>query len=152
MTLFKTSGELKSEVASLTADLESANTELETVRGELTACQSELATAREELAARPTADQVSKLESDLTSAQSAAAPEIIEAKAVELASAENPPEAIQKVIASRVTEELAGAGHDKPIASVEDDKSGKTMPRADFNNLSHPKRNAFIREGGKITN
>jgi chromosome segregation ATPase len=152
MTLFKTSGELKAEVASLTADLESANTEIESLQSQLSEAQSELATAREELAARPTTEQVTKLEADLATAQSAAAPEIIEAKAVELASAENPPEAIQKVIASRVTEELAGAGHDKPIASVEDDKGSKTMPRADFNNLSHPKRNAFIREGGKITN
>jgi chromosome segregation ATPase len=151
MTLFKTSGELKAEVASLTADLESANAELETARRELTACQTELATAREDLTARPTADQVAKLEADLASAQAAAAPEVIEAKAVELASAENPPESIQKVIASRVTEELAGAGHDKPIASVEDDKGPKTVTREEFNAMNPRAKSDFSKSGGKIT-
>jgi chromosome segregation ATPase len=152
MGIFTTQAEWKYRVEALESDLQSANTELETARGELTACQTELAEARESLSSAPTAEQVAKLESDLATAQSASAPEIIDAKAVELASAENPPEAVQKVIALRVTEELAGAGHDKPIANTETDVGSKTMPRAEFNNLSHPKRNAFIREGGKITN
>jgi len=151
MTLFKTSGELKAEVASLTADLESANTDLEAARGELTACQTELAEAREALSSAPTAEQVAKLEAALSTAEAAAAPAIIEAKAVELASAENPPEAIQKVIASRVTEELAGAGHDKPIADTGTDAGAKTVTRAEFNAMSPHQKATHFRAGGKLS-
>ncbi len=120
MTLFKTSGELKAEVASLTADLESANTEIASLQTQLNEAQSELATARESLSAAPTAEQIAKLESDLATAEAAAAPAVIEAKAVDLASAENPPEAIQKVIASRVTEQISNAGVTAPISAAEE--------------------------------
>jgi ATP-dependent protease ClpP protease subunit len=138
------------EIQSLTAKLKDADQLLAGAIDEVKEFKAQAETA--EALAKAEAEAHDATKADLATAQAAAAPEVIEAKAVELASAENPPEAIQKVIASRVTEELAGAGHDKPIASVEDDKGGKTMPRADFNNLSHPKRNTFIREGGKITN
>lgn len=151
MTIFKTSGELKAEVASLTADIQSANTELETARGELAACQTELADARESLSLAPTAEQVAKLEADLTTAEAAATPEVIEAKAVELASADNPPEAIQKVIASRVTEELAGAGHYKPIADTGTDAGAKTITRSEFNAMSPYQKATHFRAGGKLS-
>lgn len=151
MTLFKTSGELKAEVASLTADLESANAELSTVRADLAACQTELAEARESLSSAPTADQVAKLEEDLAAAQTASAPAVIEAKAIELASAENPPAAIQQVIASRVTEELAGAGHDKPIADVGTDAGVKTITRAEFDNMTPHQKATHFRTGGKLS-
>jgi chromosome segregation ATPase len=151
MGLFTTQAEWKQKVEGLEASLEQSGKDLEAVKLELAEAKDDLATAREALNEAPKADEVATLKADLATAQAAAAPEVIEAKAVELASAENPPEAIQKVIASRVTEELAGAGHDKPIAETDTDAGSKTMPHADFNKLPHAKRNAFIRDGGKIT-
>lgn len=151
MTLFKTSGELKAEVASLTADLESANSEIASLQTQLGEVQADLATARESLLSVPTADQVAKLEADLATAEAAATPKVIEAKAVELASAENPPEAIQKVIASRVTEELAGAGHDKPIADTGTDAGAKTITRSEFNAMSPYQKATHFRAGGKLS-
>jgi ATP-dependent protease ClpP protease subunit len=138
------------EIQSLTAKLKDADQLLAGAIDEVKEFKAQAETA--EALAKAEAEAHDATKADLATAQAAAAPAVIEAKAVELASAENPPEAVQKVIALRVTEELAGAGHDKPIASVEDDKGSKTMPRTEFNNLSHPKRNTFIREGGKITN
>lgn len=152
MTLFKTSSELKAEVASLTADLESANGEIASLQTQLAEAQTELATARENLASAPTADQVAKLKADLETAQAAASEEAITAKAVEMVSADEPAEPVQKVIASRVTEALASAGHDKPIENAEENKSErKEMTREEFNKLNPAQKSAFSRNGGRIT-
>ena len=157
-------GELQAKLDFANGELVAKDTEIQSLTAKLKDADQLLAGAIDEVAefkaqaetsaalAKAEAEAHDATKTDLAAAQSAAAPEVIEAKAVELASAENPPEAIQKVIASRVTEELAAAGHDKPIANTETDVGCKTMPRAEFSNLSHPKRNAFIREGGKITN
>jgi ATP-dependent protease ClpP protease subunit len=156
-------GELQAKLDFANGELVAKDTEIQSLTAKLTEADHLLASAIDEAAefkaqadtstalAKAEAEAHDATKAELATAQSASAPEVIEAKAVELASAENPPEAIQKVIASRVTEELAAAGHDKPIANTETDVGSKTMPRAEFNNLSHPKRNAFIREGGKIT-
>jgi ATP-dependent protease ClpP protease subunit len=156
-------GELQSKLDFANGELVAKDTEIQSLTAKLTEADHLIASAIDEVAefkaqaetssalAKAEAEAHDATKTELATAQSASAPEVIEAKAVELASAENPPEAIQKVIASRVTEELAAAGHDKPIANTETDVGCKTMPRAEFNNLSHPKRNAFIREGGKIT-
>lgn len=152
MGLFTTQAEWKQRVEALETDLQSANTELETARGELTACQTELAEARESLSSAPTAEQVAKLEADLATAEAAAAPAVIEAKAVELASAENPPEAIQKVIAQRVTEELAGSGHDKPIADFDQSAKGPTPHLDRFEELKGAAATSYFREFKKQIN
>lgn len=152
MTLFKTSSELKAEVASLTADLESANGEIESLRTQLNEAQTELATAREALAESPTHEQVAQLEEELAAAQSAGSQEVITARAVELVSADEPVESVQKIIASRVTEALASAGQSKPVEHVETDASPKkTMTREEFNKLSPSEKSAFAISGGRIT-
>lgn len=152
MTLFKTSSELKAEVASLTADLESANGEIESLRGQLNEAQTELATAREALAESPTHEQVAQLEEELATAQAAASEEAITARAVELVSADEPAEPVQKVIAARVTEALASAGHDKPIENADEDRGDrKEMTREEFNKLTPAQKSAFSRNGGRIT-
>jgi ATP-dependent protease ClpP protease subunit len=156
-------GELQAKLDFANGELVAKDTEIQSLTAKLTEADHLLASAIDEVAefkaqaetfadlAKAEAEAHDATKAELAEAEAATAPEVIEAKAVELASAENPPEAVQKVIALRVTEELAGAGHDKPIANTETDVGSKTMPRTEFNNLSHPKRNAFIREGGKIT-
>jgi ATP-dependent protease ClpP protease subunit len=156
-------GELQAKLDFANGELVAKDTEIQSLTAKLTEADHLLASAIDEVAefkaqaetfadlAKAETEAHDATKADLAEAEAASAPEVIEAKAVELASAENPPEAVQKVIALRVTEELAGAGHDKPIANTETDVGSKTMPRTEFNNLSHPKRNAFIREGGKIT-
>lgn len=152
MNLFKSSSDWKSEVASLGADLESANTEIESLRAQLGEAQSDLATARETIAEAPSADAITELERQLATANAAASDDAITARAVELVSAESPVDDVQRIIAQRVTEQLASAGQPAPVTNVETDVTPKgTISRSEFAALSTRKKAEHVRNGGKLT-
>jgi outer membrane murein-binding lipoprotein Lpp len=143
---------LEQENDSLRADLESAQTEAakvpelsqevaglkednESLEKELQAAKSDLVSANEQLEAAKAPDAVMKA---------------IES-AVEDEENEDCP--IKEAVNKLVTNRIVASGHpplDIQKAEQEESKA-TTISRSSFNNLSYPKRNAFIREGGKIT-
>lgn len=148
--MFKTQNAWREKCEGLEARVSELESDATARDEELVRIQGELVTAQETAASNPTAEQVATLTTQLQEAQAAAAPEKIEAAALALLN-DSGNEAVQKVVAARVTEELAKGGHH----TVVEDNGGKsttdTLTRAEFNALSPIKRGQFLKSGGKLT-
>ena len=156
-------GELQAKLDFANSELVAKDSQIQTLSAKLKDADQLLAGAIDEVKefkaqaetaaalAKSAAEAHAETQTKLDAAEAAAAPSAIEAKAVELASAENPPEAIQKVIAQRITEELAGAGHDQPITDIESDAAAKTITRAEFDKMSPHEKAMHFRAGGKLS-
>lgn len=120
--------ELIQEIAELREDNQSLKSELETAQNDLSEARSELD------AAKSSESVVKAIESAVENEESEACP-------------------IKEAVNKLVTNRIVASGHpplDIQKAEKEEAKA-VTISRSSFNNLSHPKRNTFIREGGKIT-
>lgn len=137
---------LKASVETLERDLATAHAGNEAIQAELTEAKANLANVSAEAAKIP------GLEAKITEQETALAAEKARADkaAADLAAANA--EADKKIEAEVVTR-LAAAGVEpvKRDPSVKKDGEKPTMSLAEFNKLPHAKRNAFIREGGKIS-
>jgi seryl-tRNA synthetase len=116
---------LKSQVASLTADLTGARAESETLRGQLSAA----------LTAKEASD---KSAADAVASASALKTEVDALKAKD------------KTAAAKAVDIMAGLG----VAPIADGKkaASQTVSRSVFNAMSAPEQSAFCIKGGRITN
>jgi hypothetical protein len=146
---------LEQENLSLRADLEAAQAgenQVPALTQEITGLKEDLESAREALTTEESAHAVTRQELTATSAklEPAALAERITASVNSEDEADAP---VKEAVEREVTNRIVAAGHpplDTLNAEREHEQFAK-MSRDSFNNLSHPKRNAFIREGGKIT-
>jgi FKBP-type peptidyl-prolyl cis-trans isomerase (trigger factor) len=149
-------GELTAKLEAANGELVNAANEIQTLTNKLKEADAVLAEAADELrefkAKAETAEAQAKADKEAREvAEALAKPEVIEAKALELVASVEAPEAIANAISAKAAEMIASAGHPAVDEIINDSDANKKLSRASFNNLSHPKRNAFIREGGKIT-
>lgn len=148
-----TNGELiakDAEIQNLSAKLKDADHLLAGAIDEVAEFKAK-AEASDELAKSEAAAHTETKEK-LGVAEAAVVPEVIEAKAIELASAENPPEAIQKVIAQRVTEALAGSGRETPIDGSGFSNGSLTPHLNRFEELKGSEATAYFKENKKAIN
>ena len=142
MGLFTTKAEWESKVEGLNARIGELETDIVASSETVTAAQNELATANETITGH-----VAEI-GNLTARQSELEAELVAANsALEVSNAAK--EAAEKSAGARASEMIAAAG----IAAVEVSEGGEkqnTLTAAEFNNLSHPQRNEFIRNGGKL--
>jgi ATP-dependent protease ClpP protease subunit len=148
--------ELNAKLEAANGELANAASEIQTLTNKLKEADAVLAEAADEVrdlkAIAQTAEAQAKADKEAREAAEALAkPEVIEAKALELVASAEAPEAIANAISAKAAEMIASAGHAAVDEIINDSDAGKKLSRSSFNNLSHPKRNAFIREGGKIT-
>jgi len=152
MGLFTSRADLEAKIATLETENGEMASEIERLEGELTNATADRDAARKVAADAPDADAVATLTKERDEAKAEATAEKIEAKAIALLNSAESSEAVQKIIASRVTEELAKAGQPEAVNNAEHQASSvKTITRAEFNALGHSERDAHIKAGGKIT-
>jgi hypothetical protein len=159
MGLFTSRADLESKITSLEKDNSEMSAEIGRLESELTNATADLSAARKVAADAPASDAVEQAAKERDAAikerdeaKAEITPEKIEAKAVTLLSSAEAPPAVQKIIAARVTEELAKAGHHGPVENADKDvATAKTITRAEFQKLSPHEQGAHFRNGGKIT-
>jgi hypothetical protein len=156
-------GELQAKLDFANGELIAKDSEIQSLTAKLTEADHLLASAIDEVeefkAKAESSESLCKAEADAHNAtkqelEAAKAPESV-IKAIESAveDEENEDCPIKEAVNKLVTNRIVASGHpplDIQKAEQEESKA-TTISRASFNNLSHPKRNAFIREGGKIT-
>lgn len=141
---------LNRELQTASADLVAANDARTTAESRVGELEREATEHAVQIQERD--EKITKLEADLAAANgNQITQEALEAKAIELVAKDAPPEPIQKLIAQRVTEQLAAAGASKPIENADKNVSAKTITRTEFNSLSNTERNEWIRSGGKLS-
>lgn len=156
-------GELQAKLDFANGEIIAKDSEIQSLTAKLTEADHLLASAIDEVeefkAKAESSESLCKAEADAHNAtkqelEAAKAPESI-IKAIESAIEDEESEdcPIKEAVNKLVTNRIVASGHpplDTQNAEQEETKVAK-ISRASFNNLSHPKRNAFIREGGKIT-
>jgi ATP-dependent protease ClpP protease subunit len=156
-------GELQAKLDFANGELIAKDSEIQSLTAKLTEADHLLASAIDEVeefkAKAESSESLCKAEADAHNAtkqelEAAKAPESV-IKAIESAIEDEESEdcPIKEAVNKLVTNRIVASGHpplDTQNAEQEETKVAK-ISRASFNNLSHPKRNAFIREGGKIT-
>ena len=156
-------GELQAKLDFANGELIAKDSEIQSLTAKLTEADHLLASAIDEVeefkAKAESSESLCKAEADAHNAtkqelEAAKAPESV-IKAIESAIEDEGSEdcPIKEAVNKLVTNRIVASGHpplDTQNAEQEETKVAK-ISRASFNNLSHPKRNAFIREGGKIT-
>jgi ATP-dependent protease ClpP protease subunit len=156
-------GELQAKLDFANGEIIAKDSEIQSLTAKLTEADHLLASAIDEVeefkAKAESSESLCKAEADAHNTtkqelEAAKAPESI-IKAIESAIEDEESEdcPIKEAVNKLVTNRIVASGHpplDTQNAEQEETKVAK-ISRASFNNLSHPKRNAFIREGGKIT-
>jgi ATP-dependent protease ClpP protease subunit len=156
-------GELQAKLDFANGELIAKDSEIQSLTAKLTEADHLLASAIDEVeefkAKAESSESLCKAEADAHNAtkqelEAAKAPESV-IKAIESAIEDEGSEdcPIKEAVNKLVTNRIVASGHpplDTQNAEQEETKVAK-ISRSSFNNLSHPKRNAFIREGGKIT-
>jgi ATP-dependent protease ClpP protease subunit len=156
-------GELQAKLDFANGELLAKDTEIQNLSAKLTEADHLLASAIDEVkefkSKAESAESLAKAEADSHNAtkqelEAAKAPDAV-VKTIEAALEDEEIEScpIKEAVNKIVTNRIIAAGHpalETAKAEVEESTVIKKLALAEFNNLSHPKRNAFIREGGKI--
>lgn len=140
------------DIGDLTNRLKEADSLLAEAVEEARGFQNQVVTAKAETEAEKEAHEATRKE--LTQASALLEPAALAERIVASVNSEDEADApVKEAVEREVTNRIVAAGHpplDTLKAEREHEQFAK-MSRDSFNNLSHPKRNAFIREGGKIT-
>ena len=151
-SMFATQKAWREKVEGLEARVSEIEADATAAAESFATAQAELATANESIAALNTELAELKTTNEILTNDAEEASKLIEAKDKEISEAKAEVETAKASAARVAAEMLASAGHPAPINNVDINAgSGKTVTRAEFDQLSHQARNEYIRAGGKVT-
>lgn len=146
---------LEQENTSLRADLEAAQAgenQVPALTQEIAGLKEDLQSVRDALAAEETAHAATRQE--LSAATESLAPEKLAERITAAANSEDEADApVKEAVEKEVTNRIVAAGH-KPLDTLQaeqEEAKHLKMSRNAFNSLSPVEKNAFMRNGGKLT-